>query len=275
MSVRARARLQAMRAGPTQKRLAASAASLRSSIRRQNLLQRRRAGRMRRANRITAGYLGIELKYFDTYKAPANLSATFTSGLFDPDNPSVGGSACDCMSAPAQGDGPTNRDGKKIKIKSVYIKGLVYNQSSTAQAAPDGQDMAYIALVLDRQTNGASAASNLVFSNPTGSSLNNINPLRNLEYADRFRILKDMVIDMTPPTLTAYGANTYSSTGKLKHFEWFVPLDLDVLFVNTNPTKALVSEVVNNSLHFYAFSTSATGSDVIACTYQARIRFVG
>jgi len=85
-----------------------------------------RAGyRRRRAaaavlNQRSAGFLGIEKKFYDTALIAGDLTAPTdgTGSEFDPSTTSM-------ISTPAQGDSEQNRDGKKILIKSVQVTGVV------------------------------------------------------------------------------------------------------------------------------------------------------
>jgi len=53
-----------------------------------------------------------------------------------------------CLSAPAQGDGDQNRDGKKIVIKSVQVKGQVSIPPEEGTVDLPGQCKVYVAVVL-------------------------------------------------------------------------------------------------------------------------------
>jgi len=250
---------------------------IRSAMRAHNARVARRAtrGRLRRRNRITAGFLGIEVKYFDTGKVDTALIAPTdtTSFLF---NPGVVG---DCINCVAQGDGSQNRDGKKIKMRSLYIKGYLRRAPFEANGGVPIPVRAYVAAVIDRQTNGAAAASSLVWNQaPNGASaLFNAGLMRNLEYSDRFRILRDQVFDLNLGTLAGIGtADAWSTQGIVRHFEWFIPLNDEVLFVNTSPTVSQIANIVTNAINFYAVATDATAVlGAVTCGYVSRLRFVG
>jgi len=234
-----------------------------------------RRSRLRRRNRVTAGYLGIELKFWDTGKVDTALIAPTdtTSFLF---NPGVVG---DCMNCVPQGDTAQSRDGRKMRMRSLYIKGYLKRANFEANGAVSPPVRAYVAAVLDRQTNGAAAASSLVWNQaPNGaSSLFNAGLLRNLENSDRFRILKDQVFDLNLTTLAGIGAaDAWSTAGLVRHFEWFIPLNETVTFLATNPTTAQIANIVSNSISFYAVATDATATiGTVTCGYVSRLRFVG
>lgn len=278
MSAAARARLTAMRGAPAPKSraVAAAAARLSSAIRRQNVRTVARSAnllrsRLRRRNNVTAGYLGVEVKYFDQAYAATTLSAPTT-----PDNTLRADIPTQlCLNAVSQGDGPSNRDGKKIRMRSLYIKGLVYRQGYEDQPAPEEPVGAYVAVVLDRQTNAAQLTPAQVFTNAAGASLSNISLFRNLEYNDRYRILRDGTFLFNAGPQSAYALDKISNGGLIRRFEWYIPLNLDVLFNTTTPTAATVASIVSNSIGVIAGATSSSGNNSLVLAYNSRLRFVG
>lgn len=227
--------------------------------------------RMRRRNAATAGYLGVEIKYFDQAYAATTLSSPTT-----PDNTMRADIPTQlCLNAVSQGDGPTNRDGKKIRMRSLYIKGLVYRQGYEDQPAPEEPVGAYVAVVLDRQTNAAQLAPAQVFTNTAGASLSNISLFRNLEYNDRYRILRDGTFIFNAGPQSAYALDKISNGGLIRRFEWYIPLNIDVLFNTTTPTAATVASIVSNSIGVIAGATSSSGNNSLVLAYNSRLRFVG
>lgn len=216
------------------------------------------------ANQTTAGFLGMETKFLDTfhnYSAPSN-QGDCTLGLIDP-------TGTVCLNAIGQGDGPTDRDGKKAVVKSVQVRGHVAVAPTILGSAPLAGQRVFVALIHDSGTNGAAMTSELCFTNPGGFAATLTSPLRNLLWNNRFRILKSQVFDVTPQNLTRnLAATAYSHTGIIRQFDWFVPLDMAVNFKDTT---AVTANIVDNSLHLVAFQS---GSDALL-SYTARIRFVG
>ena len=94
-------------------------------------------------------------------------------------------------------------------------------------------------------------------------------PMRNLLFAQRFRVLKDAVVDITPNTLSHFAVDSFSYVGKAVELDWFLPMNLPVNF-NAGTTSS-IANVIDNSLHIIAFSNSTVGT----ISYNARIRFQG
>ena len=209
------------------------------------------------ANSRTAGFLGLEKKFYDTALASGAIPAPIdcTSGEFDP-------SVTSMISTPAQGDSEQNRDGKKIVIKAVHIKGVV-NRVKTL-AGPIEANRVFVALVLDTQTNGAQMNSEDCFKNTNATALTATHPVRNLLFANRFKVLRSWEFDMQ---YRAWDADIAGA--ETRPFEFFENMNLPVNF--NAGTTASVANVIDNSLHIIAFAT-LTGNTI---SYNARIRFMG
>jgi len=219
------------------------------------------------ANAATMGFLGIEKKFYDTAKADTAIAANtdLTGGEYDPSSTSM-------LSTPTQGDGEQQRDGKRIVIDSVIIKGHVVLPATEAAADPYEATKVFVAIVLDTQTNAAQMSSEDCFKSLAASSRMNCEPLKNLLSGSRFRILKSQGFDVTPNTLTGtITTGPYAHYGVQREFDWYIPFK-GGLPVNFNAgTTASVANVVDNSVHVIAFAT-ATGAYL---GYNARIRFQG
>lgn len=231
-------------------------------------MSRRRA--LAIVNTRTAGFLGLEKKFFDTALAATGIgsSATCASGEVDPSLPAVAGTM---ISTPAQGDGPSDRDGKRIVIKSVQVKGRI--SLPKAEGAVDILPPAtmFVALVLDTQSNGATLNSEDVFVNTTAQASSCVIPNRNLLYGSRFKVLKSDVFPLSVTSLAATAINAYHWAGQEVLFDWFLPLDLPINFKDA--TTGVISNVSDNSLHMIAFVSDAALGATLA--YNARIRFMG
>lgn len=227
-----------------------------------------RAGRLRRRNNATMGFLGIERKFYDTALALTAIPAPTDSsgGEMDP-------SATSMISTPAQGDTEQNRDGKKINIIQVAIDGVIQVSPAELQAGPQRGTKVYVALVLDTQSNGAQMNSEDCFKNTNAAAATSIVPQRNLLFGTRFRILREMVIDVTPVALSHFAVDSFSYSGQIKPFHIFrkFPGGLPVNF--NAGTTASIANVIDNSLHVIAYTNDTTVIPQLA--YNARIRFVG
>jgi len=219
------------------------------------------------ANAVSMGFMGIEKKFLDTAKGVTTVAATaaLTGGEYDPVAGSTG-----CLSCPATGDTEQSRDGKRIVIDSLILKGQLSLPQNDTLADPIAPGKVFVAVVLDTQTNGAQMNSEDCFKNFSAAAYLNSSPTKNLLFGNRFRILKSQVFDLTPPGFTGTTA-TYGHNGVQRNFDWYIPFK-GGLPVNMNAgTTADVANVIDNSIHVIAFAD--VGNTTIQ--YNGRIRFQG
>ncbi len=226
---------------------------------------RRRRRRRRPANRRTGGFLGQELKFYDKFLAAKALVTNTDSsgGEADP-------SATVLLNTVVQGDGESNRDGRQMVMKSIFVSGVITCVAQINQTAIDeGTDIA-IWLVLDKQTNGATINSEDVFTNPVATSLGGTSLFRNLENTKRFQILDKWRMTLTNPPL-AYDGTNIEQGGLIQPF--VLSANLKNMVVNFSGTTETVANIRDNSLHVIAFCTNAGLVPLIS--YNSRLRFVG
>lgn len=212
-----------------------------------------------------AGFLGIEKKFYDTALVASALTAPTDAagGEHDP-------SATSMISTPAQGDGPTNRDGNQILAKSVQIKGEVAWGRLTGATDFPSPESVYVALVLDTRTNGQQMNSEDCFVNTSGNATLACDVQRNLYHKNRFKILKSQRFE--PRFMAgAYNGTNFDVVSEQQHFDWFVPMDMQINF--NSGTTASVANCVDNSLHLIAFCDNTTRAPTLS--YNARMRYLG
>ncbi len=217
------------------------------------------------ANARTGGYLGLEHKFFDTSLSGSVVTAPTdaTGGEHDP------GTVL-CLSAMAQGDGEENRDGRKVTITHVEVKGFVAGPVVMASADFPGHQEFFIALVQDTQTNGAQLDSENVFKNESAAAGVAAYPFRNLQFEKRFKILATRTLRRPVVTGGTDGTNTNSLSGWAVPFHIRKKLKMPVIY---NGTTAVIANTTDNSLHMIAYASGVSGTPVIS--YNARVRFVG
>lgn len=204
----------------------------------------------------TGGYIDIENKFID-YEHNAAFATTWTA-LED--------GTADCISATAQGDGESNRDGRVYHIRSVHVKGYMAMSTAEGQAAPTSDELARVALVWDTQTNGAQLTATDVMDG--GQSID-VLAFRNLQYSKRFRVLKDSGVKRIQAHPLNEGAiNSFAAAPV------YVPFKFNVKFkkpikVRCSGTTAVVTSIADNSLHVIGCATNTN----VTLVYQSRVRF--
>lgn len=234
----------------------------------QTAVRLQRARNLGLKNIRTGGLLAIETKFLDVPRTALALTspADASGGEINPSSIVTG-----CLSAPAQGDGPQNREGMKIAMKSILIKGAIVTTATNAIVAASETPSVFLALVLDTQTNAATLNSEDVFTNPCANTSGNIALQRNMSFTERFKVLKTKIINLEPQFFTDGTdacANSISRAFVLKKNLG----GLQVKFT-AGSTTADVANVVDNSLHLIAFCTDTTLAPNII--FNSRLRFVG
>lgn len=220
-------------------------------------------------NPRTAGFLGVEHKFLDMTYAPTNIANTLACATGEADPTS--GSA-NCLSCPAVGDSEQQRDGRKIVIESIHIKGNIYRTAEAATAIAD-PGRCVLFLVLDTQTNGAAINSEDVFKSIGGTLDQSVDCHRNLLFGNRFRVLKKLVWTPSMNSVAYSGTvGTVWMNGQTRTFEFHVKFPKGLHINMTAGTTADVANVIDNSLHMINFASIANKFNL---EYGARIRFQG
>ncbi len=222
-----------------------------------------RRGR-RIANRSTAGFLGMELKFYDT-----SLSSHALTSPSDATGGECNPSATVNFTTIAQGDGEENRDGRKVTVKSVFINGTIKVPLQTNQTATEGAAVVFLALVHDTQTNGAQLDSESVYTNKVAASSGAASPMRNLKFSSRFRVLATRRFALEQPQVVYDGTNIEQG-GYEKPFVLSWRGNMNIIY---KATTSDVANITDNSIQLICFcSNTATGP---LLNYNARTRFVG
>ncbi len=214
----------------------------------------------------TGGFLGIELKFYDTKLAATALvtNTDASGGELDP-------SATIVLNSVIQADGESGRDGRQILMKSIFINGVIDCPIQINETALKAGCHIQLWLVLDKQTNGATINSEDVFVNVAATAIGGTSLLRNLQNTHRFSILDSWETDFDLHTASYDGTNIEQG-GLLRRFKLFSKLGMKVNY-KTGGTTEDIANIMDNSLHLIGFCTD-TGL-IPRITYSSRLRFVG
>lgn len=201
-----------------------------------------------------------ELKWVDTELSAFTIALAWTAY-----NPTT----VNCLNAVAQGDGPSNRDGRVYYIHSVMVKLVMFTDVDEAAVAPKEDLVTRLCLVLDTQANGTEInAANVM---ETAGSVGDYLEFRNLEFSGRFRILKDTTKVMKRFYVNEGSGDLFASARQLIRWDWYVNFVKPIKVV-CNGTGSGIGDVTNNALAIIASSGSVSD---IQCSYLSRIRFSG
>lgn len=189
-----------------------------------------------------------EMKFFDTtvaftFPTVASCSTSATTGN---------------IHIVPQGDTESTREGRKIIIKSIQIRGFfVLTPGADALAT----SIAYLTMILDRQCNGANPAITDVFTtNAMGSSM------LNLSNDNRFKILKRFVVPLTSTAGVTTAYNSHSQP-----LDYYNRCNIPITYDNTAATGAIATTRQNSIF----FAQGSAVDNQIAFDGTVRIRFTG
>ena len=193
-----------------------------------------------------------ELKAVDTFCSAGSMASVAV-----PDY--TGAPIIKLLNGIARGDDINERNGRQVIMKSVQIN-MVFRPSSTqANQLPT---VVRMMLVYDKQTNATAPTIANILA-PPGSEPWNCAALRNLEYRDRFIVLKDDFIPIASATATALQM-PYTP------HKVFLPINLPVTFnAGDNGT---VADIATGSLYLIMLSHLAA-ANAPEVSYHARVRY--
>lgn len=214
---------------------------------------------LRQLNNRVGGYIGRELK-FNGHERSVTVPSTFTNAVLDP-------TAQEHLCGISQGTTERSRIGRVCVIKSVHIKGHVtWPSSSTVQAQ---QAYCRFWLVQDTQTNGAQLSADQVLQ-ATGLANLNVDAFQNLQYSDRFKVVKQIVVQRPTAANTSWDGSAHVSAQAIAPIVIYHKCNVKVEFSNITDG---VSDITNNSFHLIGISNNMSPLPTI--TYRCRVRFIG
>ena len=240
--------------------------------RRLNFTPSRSSKKMRRSqiNMRKGGYLGkSELKFVDAYRSTALATdLTDVNTLINP-----GGAGGDNNLVPIPiGTGESQRVGRCAYIRSIYIKGHVQvsilNNSANA-AHPSFYATLWV--VMDKQSNAAPMTP-ATFLNQVGVPPNHdADAMQNLQYSDRYKLLKKIRIRVNMPGVGSTGANLHSQPGASVPFEAYIPLKTPIK-QEYKSTGGAITDMTTHSIHMVGLK-STESPPVVTIRYLARSRY--
>lgn len=148
-----------------------------------------------------------------------------------------------------QGDGPSNREGTQIHIKSIQVRFRTEFNAADASAG-----IVRFVLFQDLQPNGAAPTVGNVYFTTTANA---VDALRNLDNRKRFRILADRTHIVSPNGNSGYQEDIY--------------LKKPIMVQYNAGNAGVVSDISTNSLYVLTCSDQAANGPFIA--WYARVRF--
>ncbi len=215
-------------------------------------------GYLRRVGFYSGGGSGCtgkaELKFFDQDIDDANVDAGGTIFL--------NGSTEASLVRFAQGDGESNRDGRKVCIKKIQWR-YQLTQAAAAAATVTSQDTVRVILYLDKQANGAAAT---VLDILETADFQAFNQLAN---SQRFYIYMDRTHDMGPCAAAGDGAANDSGAVE-QSYTFYKKVAIPIEYNNASTDGALAT-VRSNNLNVLLISKAS----LTTFASKMRLRFIG
>ncbi len=211
----------------------------------------------RNPNLRVGGLLEKELKFDNHVHTNGSMGVVWTDN-----NPGGLGS----ISGVAQGDGPTNRDGRIYYIKSIHVRGRIQRPQVEAVVTPPPDSQGKAILYLDSQCNGVQPAGTDIMQSLTHDEIG----FRNMSNTARFRVLREYSYVMHMDNMAQGGVDLFAHGFTINEFEWNVQFN-PPLKVLTDGTSNQVGNLTNYSIGIQTVSSDALDE----ITYQSRLRFYG
>lgn len=217
----------------------------------------RRQKRTRQIKRFVPGYdrtggyygrysgAGGEKKFFDTN---IGSDVTVTAALLRTN-----------LAIIAEGNGESNRIGRKVTVKNIHVQGIVALNSATSSNATS--DIVYCMIVLDKQTNGS------LFNATDLLDTDGFTSFRNLANSHRFKVLKKIVMDFSAGGGVESGVG-HAYSENLTSFSINHKCSIDIEFDNS-ATTGVITSCRSNNIYF----VTQSGSGLCGITARARIRY--
>lgn len=202
--------------------------------------------------------MGPEKKGYDTAITAGPLLATVTTAV-----------DAFVLNIPRVGPNSYQRIGRKISLNSLRIRGEFVGQFDTSRATVEAT-VVRMFVVWDKHSNGGVAPSAIIgITDANGTETANVLDSVRYDQMERFTILRDVAVALTPPSGNTGGVGQTSLVSH--HFDEFV--DLKGLITTYDADDGGVADIASGGLQVYFRVTDVTGSAVYVRDCHARLRY--
>lgn len=205
-----------------------------------------------------------ESKYFDTEVSASNIAeSTDWSGT----SLSAG-----TIALPVEGSDINQRDGRKIAIYKVCVRGVIRTTALTGSTTSVPPPASRLILFVDTQTNGAAATGQQLMTAPTTATVAAaFSSLQNANNFGRFRVLRDITLRGGAPTTGQDSGTTNASSNADVPFKIVYRFKKPLIVRFNGTSGGTIADVIDNSIHLLG-QKSGTGYDS-PITYRTRIYY--
>jgi len=166
------------------------------------------------------------------------------------------------LALPILGSDMTNRIGRKIQMKSLYIRGVLQRESTAVDTVHDAC-LCRLIIVYDKQPNGAVPAITDILV--TSSSISQLN----LNNRDRFQVIKDKQWVLGPYWTQSTATTSFAVADRVTYpVKIFKKLNLETVFNAANG--GTIADINTGALFMVTIGHRADGGSFSVCT---RVRY--
>lgn len=168
-----------------------------------------------------------------------------------------------------------NRIGRRIMMKSVRLRFQI--QPILGIARTSFTDLGKIALVYDKQTNGAYPGLADVYQDTDQSGANTSTTLSglNMNNRDRFITIMEKCITLAGGTIAVSGiiTNPMPQDQTIMYFDEYRKLNLTTHFrSDSNP--AVIGDISNGALYLISFAQLVAGAEIYQINWNCRLKYI-
>lgn len=165
------------------------------------------------------------------------------------------------------------RDGRKVLVKSVAIKGLVIGKSVGVNATDDFYgNVVRVSVVWDKQPGGVMPTWNQIFQNlpVSGAVTQDLYASREFSGMKRFQVLRDKMIILNPAHA---GQAALSTSETMLEYSEYVKIGRETVY--NAGTAGTIADIASGALYLCVRALRNTaGTNTAAFDGQARVRYV-
>lgn len=175
------------------------------------------------------------------------------------------------LANPALGSDMNNRIGRKIQLRSVYIKGSIQVQQSqtgiVSAATTVGTQLCRMIILADLQPNGAAPAITDILNTASPASHLNLN------FRDRFKIYCDKTWALGPFYFNTTATQSIGMVGspQMIPIKKFKKINLESIYNATNG--GTIADISTGALYMVWIGSTASGADDAIATLGTRVRY--
>lgn len=201
-----------------------------------------------------------ERKYFDAEYSNAVTAVTTSWAGCEADPTTL-----NTLFAPSLGTDYNNRNGRKVSVLAVKIRGHIVCANQLNQTAAEFPSSVRMLCILDQQTNATQFNAEDVLS--SGAASQAANMFQNPAFFGRFKVLRDKRFKFENPGISWDGTNL-EQNGLIKNFEWVFKFKKPIVVHYNSTNGGTVADVIDKSFHIMC----GTYSSLLAPQLDYKVR---